>query len=138
MRYSILVLAFIAFSCKSTKKNIVEVNRVNEELITANTRTINTDLGNVSKKTIITEVIKESFEKVDGSQEIKPVKVVTITTEIEETEKKNFVTESNSLEESIKKDNLDSLILNKETEGMEVVEEIIGGVTGAFIGNFTK
>lgn len=133
-----LFLLIILFSCKSTKKAVVENSRVDGEVISVSTSEIISDFGNVTKKTIITETTTEKYEEVEGTAIIKPVTTTTVITSIEESENKNQsikkAIENNSIELSA----FDSLSLDKETEGMEVVEEIVGGITGALIGDVTK
>tara|TARA_R110000822_G_scaffold57267_3_gene144160 strand:- start:361 stop:867 length:507 start_codon:yes stop_codon:yes gene_type:complete len=133
-----LVVMLLAVSCKSTKKTIAEVNRTEQEFVSTTTREINTDLGKVTKKTIITEVVREKYELVDGTTEIQPTKTTTITTEVEEIENKNATIKKAIEVTAIDTETFDSLALDKETEGMEVIEEIVGGVTGAFVGDVTK
>ena len=122
------------FSCKSTKKQLVESNRIDQEIISVSTEELVVDLGNVTKKTIITETTTKKYEPIKGTDILKPTTTTVTTTEINEVENKN-----NTLKKAIEENNsnlssFDSLNLEKETEGMEVVEEIVGGITGAFIG----
>ena len=137
-RYTFVFLVLLSFSCKSTKKNLVESNRVDQDIISVTTEEITTDLGNVTKKTIITETVTKKYEVVDGTDIVKPSTVTTITTEVEEKENKNQSIKKAIEEDNISLNSFDSLYLDKETEGMEVVEEIVSGVTGAFIGDIAK
>ena len=126
------------FSCKSTKKQLVESNRIDQEIISVSTEELVVDLGNVTKKTIITETTTKKYETIKGTDILKPTTTTVTTTEINEVENKN-----NTLKKAIEENNsnlssFDSLNLEKETEGMEVVEEIVGGITGAFIGNIAQ
>lgn len=133
-----LVTILLVLSCSSTKKNIVQGSRVEQELITSTKRELVTDLGELKKKTIITEVVRESYEVVAGTDQVQPTKTVTTTTEVIESENKN-TTNQKAIEGSlIKLETFDSLTLNRETEGIEVVEEIVGGITGTFFGGITK
>jgi len=129
-----LIILLIVFSCKSTKKQLVESNRIDQEIISVSTEELVVDLGNVTKKTIITETTTKKYEPIKGTDILKPTTTTVTTTEINEVENKN-----NTLKKAIEENNsnlssFDSLNLEKETEGMEVVEEIVGGITGAFIG----
>lgn len=130
-----LFILLILFSCKSTKRTLVENNRVESELVNLLRSEVITDLGNLTKKTTITETIIEKHEQVQGTNIIKPVATKTITTTIQESENKNQVIKKAIEEQSVEMIAFDSLFFDRETEGMEVVEEIVGGITGALFGN---
>lgn len=133
-----LIIFLILFSCKSTSKIIEQSNRIDEEIITINKNEIITDIGNVTKKTIITETNIIKYEPVKGTDIIKPVTTKTITTEIKEVQNKNKFTSKLSQKNNLDLSSFDTLSLDKQTEGMEVLEEIVGGITGGFIGDFAK
>jgi LAS superfamily LD-carboxypeptidase LdcB len=133
-----LVVMLLAVSCKSTKKTIGEVSRTEQESVDTIIREINTDLGKVTKKTVVTQVVNEKYELVPGTNEVQPTKTTTITTEVEEIESKRTTNKKAIEVTAIDAESFDSLALDRETEGMEVVEEIVGGITGAFIGDITK
>lgn len=113
-----------------------ESNRTSEEIISISVDEISTDLGNVLKKTIITETTTKKFEAV--GEVLKPITTTTIITEIEEVENKNQSIKKAIEENTFDLSSFDSLSLDKETEGMEVVEEIVGGITGALFGNMVQ
>jgi len=134
----LLVALLMSVSCKSTKKNIEEVSRTEQEFTSTTTKDVSTDLGKVTKKTTITQVVNEKYEVVSGTKEVQPIKTTIITTEVEEVENKSSTSKRFMEETVLDTGTFDSLSLGKETEGMEVVKEIVGGVTGAFIGDITK
>jgi len=128
-----LAMAVFAFSCKSTKKQIEQSNRVQSEVVTISNRELNTDLGTFSRKTLITERTIESYD-----QNLLPIKETTVTTEVFESENKNVTIKKAIEGTQVNLESFDSLSFNKETEGMEIVEEIVGGITGKLFGGVTK
>jgi hypothetical protein len=131
-----LVMALLAVSCKSTKRDAAQKKQINQEIVVSSVEEVSSDLGAITRNTIITEISSERFEKI--GEEFKPVTVITKKTEISERENKNKI-ESKVIEEAQdKRASLDSSYLKRETEGMDVVEGVVKGVTGAFVGDLIQ
>jgi hypothetical protein len=147
---NILIIAtpLVLFSCKSIKKDKVLAKQENIN--------IKRELDNSVKKQdlklqvqennkeVITETKEESHEvfNVNGQEVLKPVVKTTTVTEKNgvkfSEEVKTEIQEDANLKENIDSNKSKSLDLQKESEGMNVVQEIISGVFDGVLGPVGK
>lgn len=144
----LIIIPFILFSCSSIKKNKI-LKQTNDIELSRNLDTsvkkqdLKLQIQENNKETV-TEEKKETYEVfvVNGQEVLKEVVTTTTTTErngvkfSEET--KSEVQDDATLKENATQNQTKDLNLQKESEGMNIVQEIIAGVFDGVLGPIGK
>jgi hypothetical protein len=142
MRYLILILILLSFSCKSSKKYIQKDIQTKTEEIEKTSKTNGTTSSFTAAQLLSSQLKVTRFEPIyvnlNGKDTVIFKEVTYIQTDIVTNKEESISIDTTSfIKESLNSSELtDKTLIKKEFEGFDILKSIIGGVTAVITGPF--